>query len=162
MNLKEFDKVKLSGEKIGNTLLAVLAELGLNTASCIGQGYDGCTVIASERVWTAFFVQKVCSLADHYHCVLHKLNLSASAVIKDKNMKLVRKTIAKITSFFRGIAKRFEFLKTAIAAENDSEITTKLVRTCETGFIEIHTSVKVLQNLFNICHQSTSWNAVVE
>ena len=143
MNLKEFDKVKLSGEKIGNTLLAVLAELGLNTASCMGQRYNGCTVMSSERVGTAFFVQKVCSLADYYHCVLHKLNLSASAVIKDKNMKLVRKTIAKITitSFFRGIAKRFEFLKTVIAAENDSEITTKLVRTCETGFIEIHTSV---------------------
>ena len=162
LNLKEFDEVKLSGENIGNTLLAVLAELGLNTASCIGQGYDGCSVMSSERVGTAFYVQKVCSLADYYHCVLHKLNLSASAVIKDKNMKLAQKTIAKISSFFRGSAKRVEFLKTVIAAENDSRITTKLVRMCETRFIERHTSVEVLRNLLvyviKALHGMQSWN----
>ena len=162
LNLKEFDEVKLSGENIGNTLLEVLAELGINTTSCVGQGYDGCSVMSSERVGTAFYVQKICNLADYYHCVLHKLNLSASAVVKDKNMKLAQKTIAKISSFFRGSAKRVEFLKTVIAAENDSRITTKLVRMCETRFIERHTSVEVLRNLLvyviKALHGMQSWN----
>ena len=52
-NLKEFDEVKLSGENIGNTLLEVLAELEINTTSCVGQGYDGSSVMSSERVGTA-------------------------------------------------------------------------------------------------------------
>ena len=93
---------------------------------------------------------------------MHKLNLSASAVVKDKNMKLAQKTIAKISSFFRGSAKRVEFLKTVIAAENDTRITTKLVRMCETRFIERHTSIEVLQNLLvyviKALHGMQSWN----
>ena len=77
-------------------------------------------------------------------------------------MKLAKKTIAKISSFFRGSAKRVEFLKTVIAAENDSRITTELVRMCETRFIERHTSIEVLQNLLvyviKALHGMQSWN----
>ena len=71
----------LTGSVIGSIFLSIVKELGLNLSRCVGQGYDGASVLASDRVGAS---SKFCSESNHayyFHCAMHCLNLSAMKTV---------------------------------------------------------------------------------
>ncbi|KAL5248895.1 hypothetical protein ACHWQZ_G017922 [Mnemiopsis leidyi] len=142
------EEVKMSGENIGRVLLSAVKALGLDLAKCVGQGYDGCSTMSSQRKGVAATFKTEADLAEYYHCVMHKLNLSAASVIKDANIQFAHAAVKKISKFFNASPKRVELLKKLIEDADDSRITRKkLMGLCETRFLERHMAVSTLRNL---------------
>jgi len=46
-------EVRLCGISVGEALLQIVGEIGLELSTCVGQGYDGAASLASERVGAA-------------------------------------------------------------------------------------------------------------
>ena len=76
-----------TGEAIGGVLLHKIKKLGLDLSSCVGQGYDGASVMASNHVGTAAVFKQEAPNAEYFHCVMHSLNLSASKAVTVIEMK---------------------------------------------------------------------------
>ena len=43
-------ELRLTGSVIGSIFLSIGKKLGLNLSRCVGQGYDGASVLASDRI----------------------------------------------------------------------------------------------------------------
>ena len=43
-------ELRITGSVIGSIFLSIVKELGLNLSRCVGQGYNGASVLASDRV----------------------------------------------------------------------------------------------------------------
>ena len=142
------DEVKLSGIAVGESLNGAVDDIGLDKDKCVGQGCDGASVMASERVGAATQFQKYADLADYYHCMMHSLNLSASQSSKVTEIRHCMDTIKEACSFFK-YAKRNDFLVSKIKSSSTSDKPTKehLVKLCTTRFIERFTSVLVFKEL---------------
>lgn len=85
----------MSGENISQVILNVLLENSLAPEKLVGQGYDGASVMASERKGVAACIKSVVPSADYYHCMMHQLNLSAASVIEDLNIRHAHATVKK-------------------------------------------------------------------
>ncbi|KAL5268730.1 hypothetical protein ACHWQZ_G002542 [Mnemiopsis leidyi] len=139
----------MSGVNIGDVIVKVLADASLPLSKLVGQGYDGATVMSSTRVGVAAFVKEKAPSADYFHCMMHKLNLSAASVIDDLNIQHAHATVKKVGTFFNSSAKRVDLLKSCIAKEEDSRITkNRLLTLSVTRFVERHQAVGTMRNLF--------------
>ena len=103
--------------------------------------------MASERSGIISTVQNEFPLAYHFHCVMHCLNLSASAAVKvsaiqNQNTKNVARKVVKM---FKTMAKKTALLKSCIKEDVSSQTETKryLVGLCETRFVESQVSISV-------------------
>ena len=158
---KTEDEVAMSGENIGRVLVWVVKALGLDFDKCVGQGYDGCSTMSSDRVGAAATFKEEAVFADYYHCVMHKLNLSASTVIKDLNIQFAHAGIKKIAKFFNSSPKRAELLKKVIQDAEDTRISkSRFQNLCETRFLERHTAVDTLRK--NLPYVLTTFNLIQE
>jgi transcriptional regulator NrdR family protein len=87
-------------------------------------------------------------MADYFHCMMHKLNLSAASVIEDLNIRHAHATVKKVGTFFNSSAKRVDLLKSCVAKEDDSRITkNRLLTLSVTRFIERHQAIGTMRNL---------------
>ena len=69
-------ELRLIGSVIGSIFLSIVKELGLNLSRCVGQGYDGAFVLASDRVGAS---SKFRSESNHaYYCYALHMHCIAS------------------------------------------------------------------------------------
>lgn len=104
----------------------------LDLNKCVGQGYDGCAIMAGCISGVQKRIKYMYPKAHFFHCASHRLNL----VINDLNaLPEVRNCISKINetiTFFKESAVRMNVI-------NSSNC--KLTKLCETRFVEKHKSV---------------------
>ena len=60
---------------IASSIKNSLQQIGLDISLCRGQGYDGCTTMAGEKVGVQGIIKQVAPLAFYTHCAGHKINL---------------------------------------------------------------------------------------
>ena len=125
-------EVRLCGISIGEALLQIVEEIGMELSTCFGQGYDGAASLASERVGAA-----ATFLAQYFHCAMHCLNLCAAQTVKIQAIQHAHDVIKETVSVFKSSAKRTDVLKSSINDEDDSRISkTQLLSLCTTRFVE--------------------------
>lgn len=99
--LQEFD-----AKSLAHSILEKCSKLGLNMAKIVGQGYDGCSVMAGKEAGVQAIIKRLHPRAAFFHCASHKLNL----VINDLNaVPAIRNSIGSIKTaikFFRDSPKR--------------------------------------------------------
>jgi len=66
----------------------------MELSTCFGQGYDGATSLASERVGAA-----ATFLAQYFHCAMHCLNLCAAQAVKIPAIQHAQDVIKETVSF---------------------------------------------------------------
>ena len=142
----EHSEVKLSGEAIGKTIINAVNDIGLNFGYLVGQGYDGASAMASERIGVAAIVKEIAVLADYFHCAMHSLNLSATQTSKVPEIRHCLDVIRDMCNFFK-YAKRKSYLEEKIKDNTEGVKKTKLVSLCQTRFVEKHESVMVAKIL---------------
>ena len=128
-----------TAQGISNEILARLANLELPIENCVGQGYDGASVMAGYKGGVQAFIREKAPSAIYVHCASHALNLvlnHGSDVIKIRNMfKIVSDTI----NFANDSPKRRALFDT------------NLTKMCETRFVQRHDSIlKFGENLQKI------------
>lgn len=141
-------EIRLSGENISSTLLRIVTSNSLSLEQCVGQGYDGATSMASERVGVAAHFKKSAQHAHYFHCAMHRLNLSAASAVTNPNIRHALDVIQELSSFFQSSAKRTTLLQDCIESADDTRVSkTKLKKLCKTRFTEKHTAIVCIRNL---------------
>ena len=128
--LISFGSIKnCTSQGISNEILARLANLGLPIKNCVGQGYDGASVMAGSKGGAQAFIREKAPSAIYVNCASHALNLvlnHGSDVIEIRNMfKIVSDTI----NFVNDSPKRRALFDT------------NLTKMRETRFVQRHDSI---------------------
>ena len=132
-------EVKLSGENLAKVILNALDRLRLDKKHLIAQCYDGASAMSSLKVGVAAHVQKVAPVAHYVHCAMHGLNLAASRMGSVRAVKNAQGTMETVIVFVTDSAKRAVVLKQAQKRTGQSQ--QRLIKLCETRFVERYTSV---------------------
>ena len=136
-------ELRLTGSEIGSIFLSIVKELGLNLSRCVGQGYDGASVLACDRVGASSKFRSESNHAYYFHCAMHCLNLSAMKSVSVPAIRNAHDTIKQVVTCFKSSSKRTSLLKSIIRNEHDTRISKKyLISLCTTRFVERHTASK--------------------
>ena len=152
-------EVKLSGTNLGRLILLEIGKANLDTATCVGQGYDKASAMASEASGAAAFVKETAHLAEYFHCISHATNLSCSKCTNNPFIRNAQDIMAQVINSFNSSAKRVNLLKKH--AKQTGCAAGKLIGLCTTRFIERHASVArfwdVLPAIVCALHEQQSW-----
>ena len=99
-------ELHLTGSVIGSIFLSIVKELGLNLSRCVGQGYDGASVLASDRVGASSKFRSESNHAYYFHCAMHCLNLSAMKAVSVPAIRNAHDTIKQVLTCFKSNSKR--------------------------------------------------------
>ena len=124
-------ELRLTGSVIGSIFLSIVKELGLNLSRCFGQGYDGASVLASDRVGASSKFRSESNHAYYFHCAMHCLNLSAIKAVSVLAIRNSQDTIKQVVTCFKSSCIRTSLLKSIIRNEHDTRISKKhLISLC--------------------------------
>ncbi|XP_025190424.1 52 kDa repressor of the inhibitor of the protein kinase-like [Melanaphis sacchari] len=141
-NINEKDinfEPKLNGDTLGEIVISLLKNYGLDLQYCVGVGTDGCSVMVSEVRGAVKKIQSHAKNAVHSPCSNHSLNLSIS---KSSTVQSIRNSVGlmkEILQFFNCSSKRNFVLKTILNGQQ------RLLSLCETRWTERHDSVMVFK-----------------
>ena len=108
-------ELRLTGSVIGSIFLSIVKELRLNLSRCVGQGYDGASVIASDRVGASSKFRSESNHAYYFHCATHCLNLSAMKAVLVPAIRNAHDTIKQVVTCFKSSSKRTSWLKSIMS-----------------------------------------------
>ena len=134
------EEIKLSGENLARTIIEIIERCGLDKNYLIAQCYDGAAAMASDKVGVAVRLQEVAPLAHYYHCAMHGLNLATSQVNRVSVIRNAMATMETVIVFISDSAKRTVVLQRA--QKKCSVQQQRLIKLCQTRFIERHVSVQ--------------------
>ena len=135
-------ELKMSGANLAEVLIRKLQKVGLDTTGLVGQCYDSAASMSSEKVGVAAKVKAKAPLADYYHCSAYTLNLSTSLMTKVPVVRNCLDTLEAVICFLSDGAKRGDLLRWAQSQDVEDEKRHKLVKLCQTRFIERHVAVE--------------------
>lgn len=168
------NEVKLSGNAIGKTILRTVEGIGLQIEYLVGQGYDGASAMASQKVGVSAVIQGAAPLADYFHCCMHALNLSASQVSNVIAMRHCMDEITEMVSFYKyakrnshliEVIKRFNLQSDEVGGDALPGVKRQqLVKLCQTRFTERHEAILVARQLLpcvvTSLHELTTWDSL--
>lgn len=134
-------EMRLTGRNLARVIMEQVREANLDTATLVGQCYDGAASMSSERVGVAAEVLSVAPLAYYFHCAVHALNLSTSLINKVAIIRNALGAMERAVAFVTDGAKREELYRHTETDELESGQRRKLLKLCQTRFVERHTSV---------------------
>lgn len=144
-----FSHIKdLSAESIFNTILNTCTSLGLNMDKVIGQGYDGCSTFSGHLSGVHQRFREIHPKAIYVHCAAHRLNLVLSDSLDIPYIRNCLGTINEIANLIRNNTQCGDMLKKHIENLIPESKKTRLLRLCETRFIERQESVDTFVELF--------------
>ena len=157
-------ELRLTGSVIGSIFPSIVKELGLNLSRCVGQGYDGASVLASDRIGASLKFRSESNHAYYFHCAVHCLNLSAMKAVSVPAIRNAHDTIKQVVTCFKSSSKRTLLFKSIIRNEHDTRISKKhLISLCTTRFVERHTAVQAFRSLLlyivDALPQMTQWHS---
>ena len=153
-------EVRLSGENLSKVLLKQIDRCRLDKNNLIAQCYDGAAAMSSEKVGVATRVQQEAPLAHYYHCAMHGLNLATSEINRVATVRNALGTMEAIVVFVTDSAKRTVVLNQAQKKTGLQQ--QRLIKLCQTRFVERHTSVQRFCDQFlaivDALHMMTAWS----
>lgn len=132
VELKKFD-----AQSISEAILSKCASLNLNMEYCIGQGYDGCSVMSGKEGGVKTIIQRKYPNAHFVHCSSHRLNLVVNDLNNVSDVRNTIGTIKEIINFFRESNIRRQML-------------TSIPMFCETRWVEKYKSIRLFKKNFEI------------
>ena len=145
---KTDEELRLSGVAIGQILLKIVEELGLDLSRSVGQEYDGAAAFASARKSATATFRKESENAYYFHCSVHCLNLGALKAIAVPEIENAEDAIKHVIMFFISNSKLSNLLKTVIKSENEMRISKDhLISLINTRFVERLTAVQTFRSL---------------
>ena len=140
---------KLSGHVVGNLIIKTCEGLGLNMDRCVGQGYDGAASMSSQTVGASAVVLKKYPLAVYTHCASHSLNLAVVSASKVGTVRSMYGTVREVANFC-DTPKRAFTLKAAAKFHETKSNRSRLVKMCETRWVERHDALMCFIELYHV------------
>ncbi|XP_065584376.1 52 kDa repressor of the inhibitor of the protein kinase-like [Artemia franciscana] len=107
----------VNGKVVGQLVLSLLEEMGLNLLDSVGIGTDGCAIMVSNNYGTVVEIQKKAKNASHCPCFNHALNLSLSRSSAVSSIRNAIGIIKEVVVFFNASAKRNYVLNKVLKAQ---------------------------------------------
>jgi hypothetical protein len=129
---------RITGQSMASTIFNKLEELGLEVKNIRGQGYDGASNMAGERIGLQALVRKKSPLAVYTHCSGHCLNLVVGGSC---TLPVIRNVIDKIKGvcmFFLNSPKRNNLLIEVISKVSHPTKRAPLIDLCKTRWAARH------------------------
>ena len=135
-------ELRMSGENLSKVVLKTVSELHLDMDKLVAQCYDGAASMSSLRVGVAAHVLAKAPLANYFHCSSHAMNLAASMMNRVEVIRNALGVLESIVVFITDSAKREELLRYTQSTELSDGHRTKLIKLCQTRFVERHVAVE--------------------
>ena len=107
--------IRTTGEHIAGAILKAIEKLGLDISNVRGQGYDGCSAMASDAVCVQAIIERNSAKALLVHCSGHCLNL---VIVHSCKLTAIRNMLDKLTEtclFFRDNPRRTSLLEELVS-----------------------------------------------
>ena len=119
----------MDAESIADTLLSTAQEWGLLLSDLVAQGYDGASVMSSDKNGVQAKIKEKYPNATYVHCRSHVLNLAVSSGCNSvPPIRNLFDNVQKLTWFLGGSAKRKEiFLERASSHRDDQQLLVNLL-----------------------------------
>ena len=104
----------MTGQRLGKTIIAAVENAGLDTSACMGQEYDGASIMSSDVKGAATVLLEKNPLALYIHCCSHSLNL---ALVKTSKLTAVRNMYGcfqSVVDFLNSSGKRRALFMAAV------------------------------------------------
>lgn len=137
-----------SAEHLTNAILQRCHELGLDMSKCVGQGYDGAANMAGHISGVQSRVRQQYPNVRYVHCASHRLNLALSNAMSTPMVRNCLGVVNEVTNFFRNHANANKTLQDVISQHSPESKKRRLIRLCDTRFIERHYSILTFVELF--------------
>lgn len=120
---------------ISNKILSSLKHFGLNSSKMVGQGYDGCSVMAGKINGVQKLIQEQYPMANFFHCASHKLNLVVNDLNNVQEIRNTASSIKEVINFFRESPLRKKYIP-------------RIPPFCETRWTAKYKSIRIFQDHF--------------
>lgn len=138
----------LSSEGLTTSLLNQCQNLGLQMDKLVGQGYDGASNMRGQFNGVQAKLKNLYPKAIYVHCASHRLNLALSSELRIPYVRNCHGTISEICNLFRNNSYAGDILKTNIRNCLPESRKSRLLKVCETRFVERHDAIIVFVELF--------------
>lgn len=135
-------EMRMSGENIASVIIKKLRSMPLHPNTMVAQCYDGAACMSSDRVGATAHVKVFAPNAEYFHCANHGLNLATSQVTSVDVVRNAQSTMESIIVFITDSAKREDLLRHTVKKNFDQNVKHKLVKLCQTRFVERHVAVE--------------------
>ena len=132
----------MSGVNLARVITTALTDLKLDNGAMVAQCYDGAACMSSERIGVAAKIREQSPLAHYFHCAVHALNLATSRINQVDVIRNALGSMETAVSFLTDGAKREELLHTAQHESIVEGERRKLLKLCQTRFVERHVAVE--------------------
>ena len=142
--------VRTTGEALANSIISFLKTKKVDTQYIRGQGFDGASAMSGIHLGVQ---KRICEAlgkeAVYVHCSSHSLNLALSDSCSIPAIRNTLGTINEVINFVTKSAIRLNILKNTIHNKySNAPSSYKLLKYCETRFIQRHESVFRFVELF--------------
>ncbi|GFQ85842.1 repressor of the inhibitor of the protein kinase [Trichonephila clavata] len=136
-----------SSKNLANVILQRCYELNLDMTKCVGQGYDGAANMAGHLSGVQTRIRENYPKARYIHCASHRLNLTLSNVMSVPAIRNCLGVVSQVVNLFRNHSNANKIFQETIQ-EHAPDRKKRLLRLCDTRFIERHDSIIVFLELF--------------
>ena len=145
---------KTDAESIATSIIENFTGFGINLSNMVGQGYDGCSVMAGKENGVQKRIIEAYPQAQYFHCASHRLNLVVNDLNNVVDVRNAVGTIKKIIVFFRESPQRRILVPNIqLLCETRWSEKYKSIRKFKKNFITI---VSALYDLSNNANNSTT------
>ncbi|GFQ84665.1 uncharacterized protein TNCT_411341 [Trichonephila clavata] len=137
-----------SSENLANVILQRCDELNLDMTKCVGQGYDGAANMAGHLSGVQTRIRENYPKARYIHCASHRLNLALSNVMSVPAIRNCLGVVSQVVNLFRNHSNANKIFQETIQEHAPDSKKKRLLRLCDTRFIERHDSIIVFLELF--------------
>lgn len=138
----------MRGASLAEVLKTNITALGLDLKNVRGLGFDGAANMSGIFNGCAAKFREDYPEAVFVHCASHSLNLAIAQACSVPCVKNSLGTTNKVINFFRASPKREEVLKNQVLKTDSSAKKTRLLKFCETRWVERFDSVARFIELF--------------
>ena len=136
-----FPVIRTTGERIAGATLKAIENLGLDISNVRGQGYDGCSAMASDAVGVQAIIKRNSPNALWVHCSGHCLNI---VIVHSSKLTAIRNMLDKLTEtclFFRDSPKRTSLLEEIVSKSvMQTDKRKAIIDLCKTLWTMYHTT----------------------
>lgn len=138
LSFQQLDRI--TGQCIAEGIVGFLKDVGLQVENIRGQGYDGASNMASERVGVQARIKELAPLATYMHCSGHCLNLVICHSCSLTEVHNVLDRMKKCCRYFLQSPKRNGLLEQVVSKRVQDHVTRRkaLLDLCQTRWAERH------------------------
>ena len=153
---------KVTGRLLGQTITTAIEKLGLDVASCVGQGFDGAAMMSSCLKGAATVLLERNPMALYIHCCSHSLNLALIAASKLLPVRNMYGSVQSVVDFLNRSAKRRAVFQAAVSFKCPETSKQRLKSLCATRWVERHealeTSIELFPAIVLTLQQISGWS----